>query len=306
MRKEQVIYRYAMAFVYPVAAIAFFLGFQAFASDLMDFTHLAYLGPNYLSYMLIPTYVVIFLYFLSFPSSEKNLKRTFVGNGIALATIGLIDILWVAINYGTGTYYAFIQGGTTGIFPFDQILIGLAGALLGGLSILRWKLLPLDGFSYLPYRHSAYRRIVSSVFRPLYLFIALYMFGGLLLGFSFANYDSPYFPYMFPLYLLMALQTAFLGFYVFLYKTPLLEGKAPKNDKLAYAASVSSISLGIVLLIVMSICPDFVVKAGKPYFPLDFMGSLNVAPLLTAFPPLIWGTVYGAERLILFLRRKKR
>ena len=57
------------------------------------------------------------------------------------------------------------------------------------------------------------------------------------------------------------------------------------------------LGLNIALIVCNVINPDIYVLTGQPFFPLDFLGSLNIAPFLLSLPMFITYSYLYAQQL---------
>lgn len=280
--------------LFVLAGLAFFYFVYALAADGQDFSHLGKMLPFYLA-LLSPTYVLFLVHLFLYPRNAAALKKTYFGNGIALVALALIGLVMIIVLLANGTYHGLVQGWLTPLFPLDALLILLADGVLGGFLFYRARGFKDEGYLYFPYRHGRARRILSSIFRPIYVLASEYVSGAFLFGFGIANYSSPTFGYMIPVYLLMLLSPLALAYYEFFYKPKQGKFTCPcVQRKGAIVLLSSTLILGILWLLFSQINPNFFVDNATGYFPIDFMMSINAAPIVILAP--LFGA--GATALI--------
>jgi hypothetical protein len=130
-----------------------------------------------------------------------------------------------------------------------------------------------------------------SIFRPFYALLALYLLGAFLWGFGMANYGSDFQGYLLVVYLLMLLPAVFLGFYEFYYRERRALLSVKKKKIIALTALGVSALLTILFFIFLQLHPDLLIADMTAYFPLDFQGSVGLAPFLLTLPSLIVSAV---------------
>jgi hypothetical protein len=295
--------RYEETLLFLFASVAFFYGWYLLASDFQDFSHLYKIAPAILAFWL-PTYVLIVLHLILHPLSFEKLQQTYKINGIALGLIGAGGSLWVAILVLANVYHGLFQGFITPLFPFDILLIYLAVFFLGAYLAHRgYKIKKTPDLIFAKAEPGLAKKIIRSLARPFYLFLALYDFGAFLAGFGFANYGSATFGYMIPFYILMFLEGG-----LFLLDELVIRSSGyeilQKEIKKIIAWSVFGFLSVLALLsfLFFLIEPNYLIENAIAYFPLDFMGGYNLAPFITIIPPIL---ASGAYVLSFYVRGKK-
>jgi len=129
-------------------------------------------------------------------------------------------------------------------------------------------------------------KVLLSIFRPVYVLLSLFLLGAFLWGLGMANYGSDYQGYLLVVYLLMLLPAAFLGFYEFYYRERRAELSAKKKKIISLLALGVSAFLTILFFIFLELHPDLLIADMTAYFPLDFQGSMGLAPFLLTLPSL--------------------
>ncbi len=278
--------RHALWILYVLVSPLVFLGSYHFIGDLLDFSHFGFLLPPYIGYVVLPIYLLVVLYLLAFPGERTNLRNLHLIHGAVLAGLGAFLIVLVSSYILSGFYWSPVMGTVNDIFPIDLIVYGALAMLLGGF-LLAQPLLPGSDLS------SWKRKQRGRGFWPLlaggifYSLIALYLLGALFSGVDFANWFSEAFLLMFPSYFMMLLATLLLV--PIIYRDEVLGGRPTRKGSLAIKIVPGIlVGVGLVLLITTNLLePNLYVMAGKPYFPIDFEGSLNVAPVVLSLFPVL-------------------
>jgi hypothetical protein len=285
---ERTLWKYEATIVYFLAGIGLFYGVSILISDFQDFSHLAAILPPIVAYCL-PAYLFLILHWHANAASFARLRLTRRLNGLLLAAIGLAGAIVVALYVGADVYHGFFQGYISPLFPFDIFALYLAALLIGTyLAYKGFRMKDPSRHEYVGRSGGRLSQGLGDVFRPLYLIFALYDAGAILMGFGFAYYESPSFGFMIPLY----------GLMIYAALLPLLEewllrgphyAALPAQKKKAVAWSLFGVSalLSALALAFFALKPDYLIENAIAYFPLDFMGSLNLAPYCVILPPLL-------------------
>jgi hypothetical protein len=295
--------KYEETLLFLFASVAFFYGWYILASDFQDFSHLDKITPSILAFWL-PTYVLVVVHLILHPLSFEKLRQTYKINGIALGLIGAGGSLWVAILVLINVYHGLFQGFITPLFPFDILLIYLAVFFLGAyLAHHGYKIKKTPDLIFAKAEPRWAKKIIRSLVRPLYLFLALYNFGAFLAGFGFANYGSPTFGYTIPFYLLMFLEGGLFLLDELVIRSSGYAILKKKTKKIIAWSAFGFISVLVLLsFLFFLIEPDYLIENAIAYYPLDFMGGYNLAPFITVVPPLLASGAY----VLSFSARGKR
>ncbi len=280
--------KYEEVLLFIFASIGFFYGFYILAADFQDFSHLAKIVPAILAYWL-PTYVLIVLHLIIHPASFKKLQRTYKINGIVLGLIGFGGAILVPAYVLLDIYHGFFQGFISPLFPFDILIIYIITFLLGAfLAHHGFKLKENPEERYIKPKKGIIRKIIFSIIKPLYLLLALYNFGAFLVGFDFSNYGSPTFGFMIPFYFLMFIEGALFLYAEICGDSEYDQKMSKKTNKIiAWSIFGSIILLAALAFAFFLFEPDYLIENAIAYYPLDFMGSFNIAPIITIVPPLL-------------------
>lgn len=278
----------AETILYIYASLLFFYFVYIFAADFQDFSHTFKMAGAYLAFLL-PTYLLFIVHLLLYPKTPSKLKKTYQINGFVFAGVAALSLLLIIINLATGNITSFVEGSLTSLYPCDVVILDVINIALGVcLSLFGAKLFPADGALYCPSDIPLWKTIVRSILRPLYVFFSLYTLGAFLFGLGMAYYSGAYFGYMIPAYLLMLLAPAFLGYYEWGYREVPEEQRSKKRSVLYFGISFGSVTLlAIFHFVFLALQPDFFLEQAIAYFPLDFMGSVNAAPLVLIAPLFI-------------------
>ena len=295
-KNEQKIYLILLILLFPFLSLMFFSGAYHFIGDLLDFSHLVQFIPSYLAYLFLPLLIVFCLYFLSRPKNLKEFKRVCRVFGFFFLLIGLLLVFLVPYYISCGLYFAPLMQTVNALFPLDLVIYGMISFLLGVYLVIRATPFAISN-QFLTFQKKKRTALgITFPFVLLYVIIALYLLGSLFTGIDFAAWNEKTFPLMIPSYLLMG-YVSFLPFYQIVF----LSKRKRKSKVLTILPIVFTLLLDSALLITNLIEPNLYVYCGKAYFPIDFEGSLNVAPLVLAIFPLI-----GSIGILIFSYPKKK
>ena len=266
-----------------LVGVSFFYGFQFLAADFMDFSHLWRTGPALIGYTM-PLYVLIVLHLYMHTEKSQKKRQILFGNGIVLSSLSLISFLWASVYLGIGIYP--MDGALNAMFPLDVMLAAFLSLAIGiSILVLGIRMPKVPEEKTRLGKWGMTKKVLHSIFYPLLALIALYEFGGLLLGLDFANYDSPKFAYGIPAYIAMLLPAIFLLLREIFRLYPL------ENDKTRLIFAIVSLSVGIVIgvlpLFMLLTDGAYVETCFHPYYPLDYMGSLRVSLYLWSIPNVL-------------------
>jgi hypothetical protein len=286
--------------LYFYASLCFFYFVYVFASDMQDLSHLNKMMPVYIG-LLTPVYLLFILHLILYPVNYKRLRLTYLVNGTALAAISLLNIILIIKFVSSGVYSSFRQGGITSLFPLDFFLLSFLYVGLGVCLALWGYRLQDTPREYVGPASSLAMKILSSLFRPIYVIFSLYVCGAFLFGFALANYGSSNFLLMTPAYLLMLLSPAGLLYYEWFYREKDAAFKSDKKKRLWSASIYGGCALlfSILYFLFLLIDPNYMADNAQPYFALEFMGSLNMAPIVLMLCPLVAGVTSFIRALII-------
>src|SRR5574344_920187 len=244
-----------------------------------------YLGKT-LPFLLFLSGAILLLFalhLLAHPLNAKKMALTAEGNGLALVLLSFTTILLITIFILNGAYSSFVSGFLTSAYPLDayigSFLLLAAGTLLYAFGV-HLKKHPLKDYPYSVHEWTKHGKLLTSISRPLFVLVALYFMGALLLSpFSFAN-AIPHLGGMIGFYLLMLLPTVMLVIYEWDYldKEPL-----PKRQRLyknSVIMTLSSLILALWFWIAQAVDPQFLIEGATALLPIDFMGDVKVGPYL--------------------------
>jgi hypothetical protein len=282
---KRLILKITESLLYVVAALAFFYCFYVFAADLQDFSHLFKMLPFYIAFLL-PIHLLIALHLLLYPTNFKRLKLTYIANGAVIGFFAFVSLLMSVIYLGTGTYSAGTNGYVTPLFPWDVVLLDFFYLAIAAFLITKGcKLAETNSdLFFFPYSHSKTRKILGSIFRPLYVLISLYFSGAFLFSLGIANYGGGEGWAMASAELLMVFLGAQSAFYEWGYKD---RKSLQKSKKMSLIALNVSLVLVLYFVISLIVAPDFLIEEATNLFPVDFMGSYKIAPYLLVVPSLV-------------------
>jgi hypothetical protein len=268
------------------ASLCFFYFFYILVCDINGFKHLYRIIPMVLT-LILPVYLLFIVHLLLYPINYKKYRSTLIVNGYILGYLSLILVILIPTYVGLDIYHGFVQGVITPLFPLDFFILALLLLALSIYFLIKgYKLQESDKITYYPYSHSKTRKVFDSIFRSFYAIIALYLTGALILGItSMINYGGNHQANVLPLYFLIVVQDIILAYYEYFYKEN--KDKAKQHKIVTLSILGTTAILSTALLIVFINDPYVLVYECTAFFPADFMGSLNLAPYLVSFPPLI-------------------
>lgn len=285
--------------LYCIAAVAFFQGFQIAISNLLDFSFMTMLIPMFGTYWAITYWLFAYHTFLHTGDEEKRKKLLF-GNGIGFIAVGLLLLIGVIINMSMGKYYF---GLINFLFPIDLILLNLLGIALGVLMLLKKdsiiKLIcPIAKEEKM---HPALA-ISKAIGGSLYILVSLYLFGGYLLKYGFLQADREGFGFA-----LLFLALVLVSYIALAYREArmMVDMDKPLERKkrlIIETCFVSLISVLSLVIVIVNFTPaaQYISTCFEPYFILDYIGSVNLAPWLVSVPV----TAAAWLNFALFLKKK--
>ncbi len=276
MKKTNYLFKIIDATLFAISSLPIFYIATFFLQDIgSKFSFFLTFLPLYLSFFGL-FYLYISYHFCFFFVSKEKQKKSFLGHGIALSTLGFLIILIDVIYLANGTYSSFLINRASKIYPLDSFLLGFLFCLVGGL------------YSYLYFRKKeinlgvnvAKRIWYFSTLKIIFALVASFFLGDLL--FCFVTFDRSFSNFFLTLsvYLLMA----FLPFLVIFYSS-YLNGKKDEdliksNKQISLILTVIGLALSSYFLIGYSIKPSFFSESMVASFPLIFMASKFIGPIL--------------------------
>lgn len=291
--KYSTLLKIVQAFLFLIAAVCF----TYFINFLVDnvtsqmrymFTFL----PHFLG-MLMPTYILFVLHLIIHPASFKRKKLTYMVNGPVIMGLALIIMILDCVFVANGTYHSFLHGSVTRIYPLDNFLFAIIELCAGGLLLFR-------GLTFKENNEDVYQllakkrpnRVVRSIARGLYALVLLYFVGQLCLVPMTLDTRMTYFGASLSVYILMAAPIVPLVLYELVYRNK-EEGAAKHllvSRFVLISLGISSIG-AIWFLIAKIVSPNFISHSLVTIFPIDYVSSINVGPilliLLNFVPPVV-------------------
>ncbi len=186
------------------------------------------------------------------------------------------------------------------LFPLDTLLIALLSAGIGAYLYLKGA---PKRFLSLLHIEKEYKRghLISSTLRASSALLSLYMVGALLWGFAFNDWGKPYFSCLIPFFVTMIAPALLLAYDLYLRSGDLLSEK--KRAIIFVSISIYALLGMVSSLIVFCLVPNIIIIAAQPYFRLDAVCSLNLAPFLLLLPPAfyllyLWATFFREKSQI--------
>jgi hypothetical protein len=245
----------------------------------------------YLLMNLIPIELLFVLHLCLHPVSIKRKKLTLMVNGGIICLLGFLTALFAAVFTLNKTYSSIVMGGVTHLYPLDSLLLGLLYSFIG-FALYFYGYKKYDGKEDRFPTEKIHQKVLKSIFRPIFAFIALFFIGGLAHLFYTIDYTQKNWWEMLSFYLLMALPSVEAGFYEYGFKE---ETDPIQSQYKAFHYSVwmalSALVTVLFFLVAYLVNPAFLVESGVAYLPADFLKSIPFGPFILIFgvliPPLI-------------------
>lgn len=285
--------------LYCIAAVAFFQGFLIAISNLLDMSFMKMLIPMFGTYWAIAYWLFAYHTFIHTDDEEKRKKLLF-GNGIGFIAVALLLLVGVIINMAMGKYYF---GLINFLFPIDLILLNLIGIALGVLMIIKKEsIIKLICPIAKERKMNPVLAVLKAIGGGFYILVSLYLFGGYLLKYSFIEVNGDLFGLVivfFGLVLVSYIALAYREIRLMLDMEKPLERKARLIFGIVVASLVTILS-AVIIIANFTLGSQYMSDCFQPYFILDFIGSVNLAPWLVTIPALIavW------LNFVLFLTKK--
>lgn len=269
------------AILFAFAGILFFRGIRFAFADMPHFRHQSRLFWVELAYCL-PLLWLGVTHVLLHPTSEKRHHHAKIIGAAFLLCLGTLDFVFAIVLWAKGEYQYGDQV-FSGAFPLDLMLLDIISVAYGVWLITVRKKNPLTPLEPLV-RPAVWRILFQDILFPFFVGISLYFFGGFWVLLKHNNLSSLQDPEIYFLFLALPL---LLGYQEYLR----LWGKENLSVSTKRIVAWSVFAWAFVLTVWLGIrqvlVPSLFVNAWQAYLPLDFMGSLNLAPYLLTLPFLI-------------------
>lgn len=288
--KEKTALKILETVYYPLGGIACFLFVNVLSSEIAyQFENIGKTLP-FLLFLANAIYFLFAFHLFIHPLSPKKRILTARVNGAVLVASSFLVILLITIFRMNGSYSSLLLGGITPLFPLDAY---------GGSFLL---LLAGSGLYYAgewlqkhprPYPDNVHEwkgkraKIATSIFRPIFVLVALYFFGALLVSPFLMTFSLSHAAGLIFFDLLMGLPSAMVALYEWNYldKQPL-----PQRQRL-YKNSVIMTLLSLILALAywlfQALDPLFLIDGAASLLPLDFLLSVKLAPYLLILLSLV-------------------
>jgi len=281
--KEKIALKILETVYYPLAAIACFLFVNLLSSEIVY--RFENLGKNFpfLLFLANAVYFLFAFHLFIHPLNAKKRILTAQVNGVVLVASSFLVILSVTIFRMNGSYSSLLLGGITPLFPLDAYVGSFLLLLVGTGLYYTGEWLRKHPRPYPDNVHEwkgKGAKIATSVFRSIFVLVALYFFGALLVSPFLMSFSSSHVAGLVSFDLLMGLPSAMVALYEWNYldKEPL-----PQRQRL-YKNSVITTLLSLILALAywlfQALDPFFLIDGAASLLPLDFLLSVKVAPYL--------------------------
>lgn len=288
MKKYDYIYKIIDSLLFTLSGLPiFFIGWFFLQDVGSSLAFLPTFIPLYLSCLGL-LYFYLAYHFCFFYKSRERQKMALKGNGLALSILGFVIVLLDVIFISNGTYKGFIINRATSIYPLDSFLLGFVFCIIGG------------SYSFLGFRKKEFSlgikvgesHVVFIILRTIFALFSSFFLGDLLV--SFINFDRSFdnFFCCLSIYLLFAF-LPFLFIFFNCYNSSLDAAiRIQKGKKTYFIFTLIGLFFVAYFLIVFSIKPDFLSLSMVGNFPLLFMTSKLIGPLILSL--LAVGVPLGA------------
>ena len=271
--------------LYVFASILFFKGFAFFAADIDGFPNQWWVICIEIAYFL-PIYWLFVLHLSLYQNDQNKFKKTLRVNGIIFASIALVGIIYTSVLLGVNVFFWGNRNFSL-IFPGELYLIyGLTGVF--GAYIIKASFQNEFKLGEHKYIGSPKLKGLASVFRPFYVLLSMYFFGGFIVSLLGGNFNASSAPY-FIIYVIMVFNALVLLYYEFIVHN---EGEISWNPSKRQNIVIASIYLTLVIIFygtaysLLIYNPSYIIENFQMLLPLDFMGSLTLFLYLITLPGL--------------------
>ena len=270
----------AVAFLW--AALAFFMLFHVLIESLGTELSSSW---KYLPFYLVQIFAIYGLFIIHLylrPVSYERQRLTLLVNGAVMTLLSFLSVLLIAVYVGTGILPSFFVGGVSLAYPLDAFLLSFVYLVAGFLTYWAGRHLKPsdDSAAYRSASGGTAKKIFASIFRPLFVLVALYFAGSLLTIFSTFDYSFSHFAGMASFYLLSALPTVGLGLYEWGYVGA---PEAKKNRRL-FVYSVSMVGAALLLtfffFVAEKLDPGFLSESAQGILPADYLKQIAFGPII--------------------------
>ena len=284
MKKSSIIVIEILLFFLAAASFFpfFYIAFDMFSCVFITGYRLV---PAFLSY-LAPTYYLFLFHRLRNAESEDSLKRISKRNGAIIIGLSIYVIIIDIVYLATGVFFDLIEGEIAPLFPLDTLLIALLSAGIGAYLYLKGGSKRFLSFFH-PEKEYRQGHLISSLLRASSALLSLYMIGALFWGFVFDDdWGKPYFSRLIPFFFTMIAPALLLAYDLYFKSGNFLSEK--KKVIVFVVISLYALFGTISSLTVFCLVPNIIIIAAQPYFRLDAVCSLNLAPFLLLLPPAFY------------------
>jgi hypothetical protein len=267
---------------YFLAAIAEFLLVKFFLAELLSRFADFWETIPYFLYLSLVVYLLFILHLIVHPLGEKKRMATAKINGAILCILSFVAILYFAILFRGYAFPFLAEGGITPLYPLDGfmgsffLLFAGTGIYLFGRQIEKHP----RKYPYNVHEWTKHGKIWTSIFRPLFVLVALYFLGaGLSLNFL-SSWSSNHLFGMIGFYLLMILPSAMIALYEWNYldKEPL-----PQRQRLyrnSVIMTLISLLLALWYWLAQALDPLFLMEDGASVLIIDGLANIKLGPYL--------------------------
>ena len=243
--------------------------------------------PAFVAYFL-PTYILIVFHRINHSKNLDWMKKHQTINGFILSGLSLFIIILNIAYFAMGEYNAAIEGGVAPLYPLDTFLIAIISLLYGVYLIINARFTKEILFDFYPASNNKIERYLSYIMKGIGLGFSLYMTGALLWGIDAGYYDNPLFYAMFSLFTPMVTVMLLLGYDMYIESYPIFATKEKTKRIILICLSALTFAGLIATTVTYFVFPNIIIKVGQPYFRIDLIGNMNIAPYIVTIPPSLY------------------
>lgn len=245
-------------------------------------------GLALLAFVLWP----FIFHLLGYAKDPKRYAETAKCGGIVVNLLAFLSIAGITLGVSQGTFAHFIvPGGPTYWYPLDGYILAWVLLALGTLLYIygdKCSHKAPEMVYYVEPSDPKWIRVLAAIFKPLFLLVALYFMGCVLLTPFILDGSGSHFGGFLGFFLWMLVPIALYLTYLYAYVD--LDNPYKKKLRL-YRLSVIYCGIGFFFflwfIIAYFLDPYFLVEKAAPLLTADFMYSLNLGPILLFLTTLL-------------------
>lgn len=213
---------------------------------------------------------------------KKAKKHAVIG-----IAIGVMIVVYVIVMLICGRYLSIVEGAPSPIYPLDAVIYAVVFIAFDVCVMIYLGKNPDADFG--PCRAPIQKRgrVVRSIFRTFWLFIALYGFCGFFYSIFIVDFRHEYVPYSIAMMLVSFVSLASIAVWEFFYNNLTAEKRKKATLPLSLILLAVSVVSAAIYFIALGKNLDGPSNVGFGLLPIAFSASVNLATLLVVVTPLI-------------------